>query len=427
MDNVRIGKAPPVWAVLPFFAAGTIFFLAMAVMLLLSGDSLRGNYFDPRLLAIVHTAAIGWGTMIIFGAAYQLLPVVCERDLYSPRLALLSFVLLLAGAVLLIGSFWYFRTGPLMIAGGILVVLSVLSYCINLYGTVGIFHKPDIQRLFLLSSAAWLLFTVTIGLLLAVNLAYPFIGRPHLEILTLHAHAGLAGWFLQLITSIASRLLPMFLLGKPRPGKWLQWSFLLQQTGLVLFLADSYFNGSSWRVMLYAAVFSAGIFLFMYYLYSAFRGRLRKTVDLPMKQSLFSFVFLWLAIACAPAVYFLTDSRWTVIYGLLLFCGWISGLILGQTFKTLPFIIWNFHYKAVNGKIKTPLPRDLYSASLVRWQLTGFILSLAVLGTGIIADRAMLIRSGVWLWLIVAVLYMWNVSRIFSHRIKNNTDESGHT
>lgn len=427
MNSVPVGKAPPVWVVLPFFAAGAAFFLAMAVMLLLSAAHLQGHYFNPRLLSIVHTGAIGWATMIIFGASYQLLPVICERDLYSPRLALFSFVLLLAGAVLLVVSFWNFLPGVWMITGGSLVWLAAASYCVNLCGTIKDFRKLDMQKMFLLSSSGWLLFTVTVGLLLAVNLAHPFIGRSHLDILKLHAHAGLAGWFMQLITGIASKLLPMFLLGKPKAGKWLQRSFILQQAGLVLFLADGYCNGNSWRFVIYAAVFSAGVFLFMYYLYSAFRSRLRKAIDLPMKQSLLSFIFLWIAIGCIPVICFTSDTRWAIVYGVLLFYGWISSLILGQTFKTLPFIVWNFYYKNVNGKIKTPLPRELYSTTLVRYQLIGFIASITVLAAGLVSKLLILIRAGLWLWLGVSILYILNVAKIFNHRVKNLTDEIGHT
>ena len=94
MASINIGKAPKNSAVLPFYGTGAIFFLALTLMLFISPTALEGHYFQPHLLAIVHTAALGWGTMVIFGASYQLLPVICERDLYSPSLALLSYLFL---------------------------------------------------------------------------------------------------------------------------------------------------------------------------------------------------------------------------------------------------------------------------------------------------------------------------------------------
>ena len=94
MANISIGKAPHRIAVLPFYGTGALFFLLLAVMLFIAAGELTGHHFNPHLLAIVHAAALGWGTMIIFGAAYQILPVICERDLYSVPLAVVSYVML---------------------------------------------------------------------------------------------------------------------------------------------------------------------------------------------------------------------------------------------------------------------------------------------------------------------------------------------
>src|SRR5690606_30007417 len=80
MADISIGKAPHPIAVLPFYGTGAVCFAALALLLFLASGELMGHHFSPHLLAIVHTAALGWGTMVIFGAAYQLLPVVCERS-----------------------------------------------------------------------------------------------------------------------------------------------------------------------------------------------------------------------------------------------------------------------------------------------------------------------------------------------------------
>src|SRR5690606_7695162 len=93
--------------------------------------------------------------------------------------------------------------------------------------------------------------TTAIGLLLAVNLAYPFFSYNHLEVLKLHAHAGLAGWFLQLITGVSIKLIPMFLLGKSAKTTLLKGAFSFQNLGLLGFLFDQYFFGNSPRVYVY--------------------------------------------------------------------------------------------------------------------------------------------------------------------------------
>src|SRR5690554_2402977 len=115
--GLNIGKAPKNRAVLPFYGTASIFFLIISFLLLyssnvfISTDSYQAHYFIPHVLSIVHLAALGWGTMVIFGAAYQLLPVICEQNLFSSNLAFASYCFLVVGICLLGYSFWYFQLG----------------------------------------------------------------------------------------------------------------------------------------------------------------------------------------------------------------------------------------------------------------------------------------------------------------------------
>lgn len=418
MADISIGKAPANSAILPFYATGAVVFVILCTVMVLNPEVFTGHYFSPHLLTIVHLAALGWGTMIIFGAAYQLLPVICEQDLYSERWASFSWYTLTAGVALLTTTFWNLNTGWIMISGGILIVFSVFLFAVNVLKTSNICSKYSIQKLFISSSAIWLLITVVIGLLLAINLSIPFFEKEHLQILKLHAHAGLGGWFLQLITGVSTKLVPMFLLGKSTKEKLLKFAFIFQNLGLILFLLDGYFFGISYRSLLYAALVFTGILSWLLYLYDAFKNRLRKKIELLMKHSFLSFLCLIISLLMIPMVYYSQGYQWTMLYGTLLFMGWITSIILGKTFKTLPFIIWNGHYKHLSGKVKVPLPKHLYSEKLTIWQFRIFIAALLVLATGIIAQYLPVIRIGLLLWLAVSVLYCVNVFKLLLHKTK---------
>ena len=419
MTPINIGKAPGNRTVLPFYGTGAVMFFVLCVLMVFSSESFTRHYFTPHLLTIVHVAALGWGTMIIFGAAHQLLPVICEQDLYSEKMAASVWYTLTLGMILLTISFWNLNVGWVMIAGGSLIVISAMLYLINVLKTSIIWKKYSIQKLFLVSSALWLLFTVIVGLLLAINLKFPFFKQSHLEILKLHAHAGFAGWFLQLITGVSTKLVPMFLLGKSSKDNLLKWAFVFQNIGLVLFLADGYFIGVSVRVLIYTAVVLVGVVFWLLYLYDTFKNRLRKRIELLMKHAFLSFLALVLSILLLPAVYFSSGYRWTMLYGTLIFMGWITSIILGKTFKTLPFIIWNNHYKNLSGKVKVPLPKDLFSEKLTAWQFRIFIAAFLVFALGIILQQVIIIRIGAVLWVTVAVLYNINVFKLMFH--KRNT------
>lgn len=421
MAQISIGKAPGNRAVLPFYATGAVMFFVLCVLMVFSPESFTRHYFTPHLLTIVHVATLGWGTMIIFGAAHQLLPVICEQDLYSEKMAAFVWYTLTLGMILLTTNFWNLTVGWVMIAGGSLIVISAALYLFNVLKTSRIFNKYSVQKLFLVSSAIWLLFTVIVGLLLAINLKFPFFKQSHLEILKLHSHAGIAGWFLQLITGVSSKLVPMFLLGKSKKDYLLNWAFIFQNLGLILFLVDGYFIGVSVRVLIYAAIVLIGVVFWLLYLYDNFKNRLRKRVELLMKHAFLSFLAVVISILLLPAVYFSSGYRWTMLYGTLLFMGWITSIILGKTFKTLPFIIWNDHYKNLSGKVKVPLPKDLYSEKLTVWQFRIFIAAFLVFALGIILQQVIIIRIGAILWVAVAVLYNVNVFKLMLHKRNNKS------
>ena len=422
MAEINIGKAPGNKAVLPFYATGAVAFLVLCIVMLCTPQSFTQHYFTPHLLTIVHIAALGWGTMVIFGAAHQLLPVICEQDLYSEKMASASWYTLTLGIILLTWKFWNLDTGWVMITGGSLIVFSVLFFVINVLKTTAIFRKFTTQKLFIISSALWLLFTVSVGLLLAINLGLtsPIFRVSHLEILKLHAHMGIAGWFLQLIAGVSTKLVPMFLLGKSDKEHLLKKAFIFQNLGLILFLLDGYFFAVTGRVMIYAALVLTGIVFWLLFLFDVFRNRLRKRIELLMKHTFLSFLSLILAILLIPVVYYSEGYRWTMVYGTLIFLGWITNIILGKTFKTLPFIIWNTHYKHLTGKAKIPLPKDLFSEKLTIWQFRLFIAAFLVFALGLALQQLTVIRIGLVLWLAVAVIYCLNVFKLIFHQSKKS-------
>jgi hypothetical protein len=213
----------------------------------------------------------------------------------------------------------------------------------------------------------------------------------------------------------------MFLLGKSSKDKLLKYAFALQNTGLILFLTDGYFMGISGRIFIYAAIVFAGIICWLLYLYDAYKNRVRKKIELLMKHTFLSFLCLTIAVLLIPLVYFSAGYRLTMLYGILLFMGWITGIILGMTFKTLPFIVWNAHYKHLSGKVKVPLPKHLYDESLTVWQFGFYIAALFIFAAGIATQQLIVIKTGLVFWLLTAFLYCFNVAKVLLHKTKTLT------
>jgi hypothetical protein len=110
--------------------------------------------------------------------------------------------------------------------------------------------------------------------------------------------------------------------------------------------------------------------------------------------------------------------RATLIYGFTIIFGFITTLILGQTYKTLPFVIWLEKYQALVGKTKTPLPRELYSEKVASAHFYLYLLFIITMILGLVLDQLILIRIGSYTLLIVAILYNVNVFKIVFHKTK---------
>lgn len=401
--------------ILPFYGMASIFFLFLTILMFIAADRFEAHFFKAETLALVHLAVLGWGTMIIFGAAYQLIPVIFAKKLYSSGLAYASFWFLLFGTLFLAFSFWGFLIGSPMITGGSMVLISIVLYNINVIQTSK-GSDTSIQRAFLIISGIWLLLTASIGLLLAVNLYTPFLPTSHMEVLKIHAHMGFVGWFLQLITGVSSKLVPMFLFGKSQKEFLLRASLVLQNIGLVGFVVDQGLFGSSPRMFVYFAIVVCGMATWFYYLVDVYRNRVKKKVDMQMKYTFISLLSLTAAIFIVPVLVSVSGNQWSILYGIFIILGWVSGIIFGKTFKTLPFIIWNKHYENMHGRKNIPLPKHLYNEKYLYWQFVMFVVAFVSLCVGVGLSHTLIIKIGLSFWILVAILYNLNVAKVFFHK-----------
>lgn len=426
MAKINIAQAPANRAVLPFYGTAALFFILLSILLLCQSATLVGGYFNFHLLSIVHIAVLGWLTMIIFGASYQLLPVICERDLHSEQMAFISFLILLAGIILLAGGFW---CTPLLggifpswgLWGGGMVFVASLLFVANVANTTKLCTSYSIQKAYILSAAVWLSATTLAGFLLAYNLRYPYLSKNHLELLKLHVHMGLAGWFLQLIIGVSAKLIPMFLLGKSTKSHLLKIAYYFINGGLILFLIDGFFWSVSMRVLFYLALILTGILCWLLYLRDVYKNRIKRPIDITLHFSGLSFINLTLTILCLFLILtWQPAGQQQIAYGILAILGWISALALGMTFKTLPFIVWNGHYKKLNGKGKIPLPKELYRPGLIKWQWWLYLAALYGLLAGIFLQLDPLIKFALLCLIGTSLSYGLNVLIILKHKTHFN-------
>jgi cbb3-type cytochrome oxidase subunit 1 len=424
MNQIASQNAPSPKVVIPHYAFGGLTWLAVTLLIVFNPEAFTQHFFNPELLAITHLLVLGWITMIIFGALYQLLPVIMEVKLYSEPFAIASFIMLGMGTILLAFAFWIFSFGAIMFVGATFIVLAVVLFVANVLFTARSSTKKAIERTFIVTSVIWLLFTVLAGLTLAINQVHPFLKTSQIELLKLHAHAGIVGWFIQLIIGVSSKLLPMFMVSHQVNTKKLTVAYYAINIGLIVGLVSLFLQLKS-GIVISAIIIVPGIFSYLSFIYEAYTKRVKKQLDIGMKQTAFSFLILvipfFLIFSLLFNFKFLNNLTLplSVAYGSAIVIGFITSLVMGQTYKTLPFIVWLKVYRGRIGKVVLPLPKDLYSEKIAIAQLWLFAIGFVLLLIGISASVITIVLLGAIVLLLSASLYNFNLFKIIFHKPKN--------
>ena len=386
----RPGHAPsPLLPLAYLVCAAVAFLLAAAGSLWLASD-LAGHYYHPRLLALAHVVTLGWITMAIMGASYQLIPIVLERAIWSERMAggqLAIVVVAVAGMV----AHFYLGTGlGLAIAAGLLglgVVLHLVNVGLSLRGL----NRWSFATRLVVLGYAGLALTTLFGLALALNRLWRFLPDDYLPILHAHVLLALFGWVAPMILGIAGRVYPMFLLSpEPRGAvSRLQLGTLALGTPAVALgvIGDRRLLSLGALLLTVTAVIHAGSTLEMV------RRRKRPELDWGLRFAATATVFLLPAAALGLllATDLLSGPRPALAFAVLVLGGWISLTIAGMMLKIVPFLVWYRIYGPRAGREAVP---TLAQLSWPRGESLAYALLSA--GVGLLA-AAVLVGDASWI------------------------------
>jgi len=413
MQGVNTDKAPSPKVVVPHYVAAAGGFITLGILLILFRQDLLGHYFHPHLFALTHVAVLGWMTMIIIGALYQLVPVILNTPLHSERIAKWTFWIFLVAIIGLtvgfLGSFFSIVV-PLFAS---FTYIGLLLFSYNIIKSISHASTFTMSAQFVISSIFWLFLTATFGLMMAYNLSLNFLGHQSLAFLKIHIHLGLIGWFLQLVIGVSTTLLPMFFVSHTPTHKKLKAAFWLLNAGLItlttnwITISDSGLSIGSWIIIV------TGIFFYVSYVFESYQKRIRK-LDIGMQVSVLAFPALLLPLILA--LYVLGQGSGIILYGITALTVFFFPLILGQTYKTLPFIIWLDRYQKFVGRQKTPMPGDLYSTLIAQIHMWSYGFGLAAILLGIGLRQNTLLLTGALLFLITALFYAFNIYKMVTHQ-----------
>lgn len=420
MNGKNINNAPSTSVVIPFYMIGAMFWLITTLIILLNAKNLNAPSFHPLFLGLTHFTVLGFISTIIFGALHQLLPVIFLTKLYSEMLAKFSLFTIVAGTLIMATSMIFVPSSSFQLTGGILLWSSFLAYSINIAATF--FTKPTgkIEGLLILSAAINLFITSCLGIVMLLNRFTDITIFSNFKILPLHILFGTVGWMMQLIIGVSSVLLPMFFLNHKPNRSFLRITFIGIHLALIsgllsLLLVKELFY---WAQIIFVLIAALGYLLFIF---KSYKGRVKKKLDAGMTLTVRSFIsllavsFLLIAVNSPFVDLFSSLEIWKII-GFTFFFGFVALLIFGQTFKTLPFIVWLHQYKGLIGKKTIPYPKDLYSERSILQLHYIHVGGLLLLLFGILSKLQLFSFFGAVLFVTAAVLYVIQVVKIVNHK-----------
>jgi len=423
MVGVASKNAPPPSVVVPHFVFGAISFLVLTILILFNVESISGHYFNPKLLSLVHLTTLGWISMIIFGALYQLVPVVLDVKLHNEKLARVNFFIYALSIIIFVFAFWNLYSKPLLFQiGGTLMFTSITLFSYNIMMSALNAKRKLIAAKFIITSIFWFFTTAVFGLILVFQLTSPYLDINHLQFLKAHAHFGMIGWFLLLIIGVSSRLIPMFLVTHNLNEKKLSFSLYVINIGLVALATVFFMELAPIYIIASAGIIVLGIASYVSFLVEAYRNRIKKILDIGMQHSAMAIITLIFPVIFAAIAPFTFENQYelsqqtVLVYGLSILLGFVTSLLLGQTYKTLPFIVWLFEYRGKMGKGKTPLPKDLYNERIAEIHYFTFAIGFLALVGGVLVSYTPAMYVGAVFFVITALLYNYNVIKIIRHK-----------
>ncbi len=373
-------NAPPLALPLTFFVTGLAGLLGALVDLGVHTRNLIGlAYGSGALLSATHLMTLGFISMVMMGAMYQLVPVVMNTTLWSVGLGFWHYGLFVPGVAGLV--FGMLVLDPaLMAAGGSLVVAGVAVFVFNMVRTLAQATIWGPSGAYVATAIGYLGLTVAMGWLVAWNFVHPFMQGG--VFIPVHLALGLLGWFTFTLIGVSYKLLPMFALTPARaPRAW--WVYGLLNASIGVAILGSLMGIPD--VLGIAGGFGAAAFAcYAADVTTLLRARRRRVLDAPVLTALTGLGFLPLTALFAV----LADrgvSGWAIVLYLFFF-GWMGLSILGYLQKIVPFLLWLHRYAPKIGREPVPRMRDILPETWT-WQV------YLLYGTGVAAGAVALVAA----------------------------------
>jgi hypothetical protein len=414
--NPGAAHAPsPLLPLTYLLTAAAAFLLAALAVPWLAAD-LAGHYYHPRVLALTHTVTLGWITLTIMGASYQLIPVVLERPVWSERLARWQYGAFVTGAIGVVGHF-VIAEWVGFVWSAALLTLAVAAHVLNAALSVRGLRRWTFTARLVALALVGLSLTALLGGALGLDHARDVLPGGFFANLHAHVHLALLGWVLPMVIGVAARVYALFLLA-PEPGgrggAVQLWGLALGVPATVLGIALE-----SRLVIAGAVAVAAAVLAHLTWIVGMVRGRRRPALDWGLRFVLAGAAFVLpaavLGLALAAGV--VSGPRWALAYGVVVFGGWASLTIAGMMLKIVPFLVWYRAYAPRVGRAAVPTLTQLGWPAGERAALALLLAGIAGLAAAVGAGDPGWIRAAGLVLSAGALVFAVALARVVHHLV----------
>jgi hypothetical protein len=340
MSGLTLDSLPPIHIPFRFFLTAPWFGILAAMVLLFSGPGLWTSHWNPALIGLTHLFTLGFMTVIMLGALFQLLPVLSgERIPGGTPLAFAVHLLMVAGVLCLSAGFVFSEYFLLGVAVALLA-MALVGFTVAIGSKLATNIAGGDSILAMRLAVAALLVTIGLGCYRALAYLYPLAST--LNLTMLHVSWALLGWVLILIMGISFQVIPMFQVTPDYPP------------GMTRFIPPVIFTGLLLLAFVQAPVAVAGVAIVigvMVLVYAVFslhllQHRKRRLMDVSVRFWQLGLSCLILAVLLFWLVSLLPDvagsamdsSRGLMLVGVLMVLGFACSIIMGMLQKIVPFL-----------------------------------------------------------------------------------------
>ena len=411
---------------LGYFACAAAAFVAGALGTAWLAPELTGHYYHPHVVALTHTITLGWITMAIMGATYQLVPVVLERPIWSERIARWQLGIVAVAVTGMIAHF-YLGTWPGLAAAAAGLAAGVALYLLNLAVTLrGLGRRSSGLRIvtpwtatarLMAMGFAGLALTTLFGLSLAANHLVRLLPGEFFPALHAHVHLALLGWVTPMMLGVSARVYPMFLLA-PSAGPWTSrlqiWPVAVGVPALVVGLL-----GVPGLTLLGTLAVAVAALVHGSWVVGMVRARKRPELDWGLRFTITATAFLGPAIVLGVAIATgaLAGPHVALAYAVVVLGGWISLTIVGMMLRIVPFLVWYRVYGPRAGREPVPTLAGLSSSRLEGTSYALLTGGIGLLAVALLGSDATWIRLAGTMLSLGALAFAAVLVRIFRHLV----------